>query len=324
MKWNLAAVLVLSCGIHSAGAATSGADAYPDKPIRLIVPFAPGGSTDIMGRILAQKITEAWGQQVVVDNRGGAGTVIGTEIAARAAADGYTILLVNIAFAINPGLRKKLPYDPVKHFATVSLLASQPTVLAAHPSVTAKSVKELIELAKARPGQLTFASSGTGGVGHLAGELFKMMTGTKLTHVPYKGGGPAVIDLIAGQVNLALVGLPTSMSHIKAGRMRVLAVTDDKRATALPEVPTIAEAGVPGYEVNNWIGMLVPAGAPKTIVTRHNRELLRILRLPEVKEKLAGQGFELVGSTPERFADYIKAEIRKWAKVIEASGTRVD
>lgn len=305
--------------------AGAGAQQYPGKPVRLIVPFAPGGSTDIMARLLGQKLGDILGQQIVVDNRGGAGTMIGTEIAAKSAPDGYTLLITNIAYSINPGLHgKKLPYDPHRDFAPIVLLASQPTVLAAHPSLPARSVSDLIRLAKRKPGELTFASAGMGSVGHIAGEMFKLATGVDMIHVPYKGGGPAVIDLIAGQVMLAFIGMPTSMAHAKAGKVRLVAVTDGKRAGAAPSVPTIAESGVADYRIENWIGMLAPAHTPQDIIARLHAEIAKVLQQPDIREKLASQGFEILGSNPAEFKSLLTRDIETFSQVIRQANIRLN
>ncbi|MBX9812534.1 MAG: tripartite tricarboxylate transporter substrate binding protein [Burkholderiales bacterium] len=306
-------------------AAGAGAQQYPGKPVRLIVPFAPGGSTDIMARLLGQRLGDALGQQIVVDNRGGAGTMIGTEIAAKSASDGYTLLVTNIAYAINPGLHsKKLSYDPHRDFAPITLLASQPTVLAVHPSLPVRSVSDLVKLAKQKPGGLTFASAGTGSVGHIAGEMFKLATGVDMIHVPYKGGGPAVIDLVAGQVVVAFIGMPTTMTHAKAGKVRIIAVTDGKRPSAEPRVPTIAESGVADYQIDNWIGMLAPAGTPHDIIARLHGEIARILQQSDIREKLASQGFEVVGSSPAEFKSLLVRDIEKFSQVIRQANIRLN
>ena len=303
----------------------AGAQSYPEKAVRLIVPFAPGGSTDIMARLLGARLSEPLRQPVIVDNRGGAGTLVGTEIAARTPPDGYTLLMTNIAFSLNPGLHgKKLPYDPVRDFAAITLIASQPTVLAVHPSLPVKTVADLVRLAKQKPGELSFASSGIGGVGHIAGEMFKTATGTKLIHVPYKGGGPAVIDLVTGQVMVAFIGMPTAMAHAKAGKIRFVAVTDGRSASAAPDVPTIAQAGIAGFRVDNWIGLFAPAQTPQNIVARLHEEVLRVLKQDTVREKLAAQGFEIIGSTPTEFAALVKSDIDKYTKVIESAAIRAD
>lgn len=319
MKRQILRFIIAVALLAVAGAA--GAQQYPLKPVRLIVPFAPGGSTDIMARLLGQKLGEALGQQILVDNRGGAGTLIGTELAARAAPDGYTLLITNIAFALNPGLHgKKLPYDPLRDFAPITLVASQPTVLAVHPSLPVKTVGDLIKLAKQKPGELSFASAGIGSVGHIAGEMFKAAAGVNLIHVPYKGGGPAVVDLMSGQVFIAFIGMPTAMGYAKAGKLRFVAVTDANRVSAAPSVPTMAQAGLPGYHVDNWIGMFAPAKTPPPIIAKLYDEIAKVLQQPAVREKLAAQGFEIIGSRPADFADYVKADVEKYIKVISSAG----
>ncbi|MBI4189060.1 MAG: tripartite tricarboxylate transporter substrate binding protein [Betaproteobacteria bacterium] len=301
------------------------AQSYPSKPIRFIVPFVPGGGTDLVARTIGQKLNQTWDQQVVIDNRPGASGIIGTVLAAKAAPDGYTILLGFVGtISINPSLFSKLPYDPMKDFAPVTLATSQPLVLAVHTSVPAKSVKELIALAKSKPGQLTFASGGTGTDTHLSGEMFKTMAGIDIVHVPYKGIGLAVIDILGGHVAIIISSPPGVISHVKAGKLRALAVTSATRLRAMPDLPTIAESGLPGYDVSGWFGVLAPAGTPKDIVTKLNTEIVKILHLPDVREQLATLGLEITTSTPEQFAAYITAEIAKWAKVIKASGARAE
>jgi tripartite-type tricarboxylate transporter receptor subunit TctC len=311
----LAGLLIASAVAQNLHAAAS----YPVKPVRLIVPFAPGGGTDIMARTLGQKLSEMWGQQIVVDNRGGGGTIIGTELAVRAPADGYTVMLANIALALNPGLHAKLPYDTLKELAPVVLIASQPSAVAVHPSVPAKNVKELVALA--RSGKLNFGSSGAGGVGHIGGEMFKSAIGADMVHIPYKGGGPAAVDLIAGQIPVAFISLPTVTPYIKSGRLRVLAITDSKRSAAAPDIPTVSET-VKGYAVDNWIGMLAPARVPKDIVARLNADVLKAIGAPELKERLTAQGFDVLGGSPEQFGAVIRADIEKYTKVIRQAGIR--
>ncbi|MBI3936971.1 MAG: tripartite tricarboxylate transporter substrate binding protein [Betaproteobacteria bacterium] len=313
------------CLAWLSGAAGAAQVQYPTKPIRLIVPFPPGGTTDVVARVIAQKLTENWSQQVVVDNRPGAGGIIGTELAAKAPADGYTLLLGSITtHAVNPSLYKKLPFDPLRDFAPVSLAVSTPQVLVVHPSVAAKSVKELIALAKAKPGQLNYASAGTGTSPHLTFELFKSMAGVNLVHVPYKGTGPAITDLIGGQVQTMITGVVALYPHIKAGKLRALGATSAKRVAALPDVPTIAESGVPGFDVASWFGVFAPAGTPKPVVTRLNAEIVKILAVPELRRKLAAQGADPATNTPEQFAAYVKSELARWGKVVQATGARVD
>ena len=297
---------------------------YPVKPLRLIVPYPPGGGTDTLARLLVQKLSEALGQQVVLDNRPGAGANIGVEVAAKSPPDGYTLLLATIANAISASLYSKLNYDLVKDFSSVTLLATTPHMLVVHPSVPARSVKEFVALATARPQQLAYSSSGSGTPSHLAGELFASMTGVRLVHVPYKGGGPSVIALLSGEVSVGFATMPSVIPHVKAGKLRALAVTTAQRSPSFPQLPTISEAGVPGYDAGSWYGLLVPAGTPKEVVARLNAETVKLLKLPEVKERLDSAGFEVLVSTPEEYAAFTRNEIEKWAKVVKASGARAD
>jgi tripartite-type tricarboxylate transporter receptor subunit TctC len=297
---------------------------YPVKPLRLIVPYPPGGGTDTLARLLVQKLSEALGQQVVLDNRPGAGANIGVEAAAKSPPDGYTLLLATIANAISASLYTKLNYDLVKDFSSVTLLATTPHMLVVHPSVPARSVKEFVALATARPQQLAYSSSGSGTPSHLAGELFASMTGVRLVHVPYKGGGPSVIALLSGEVSVGFATMPSVIPHVKAGKLRALAVTTAQRSPSFPQLPTISEAGVPGYDAGSWYGLLVPAGTPKEVVARLNAETVKLLKLPEVKERLDSAGFEVLVSTPEEYAAFTRNEIEKWAKVVKASGARAD
>jgi len=318
-------LLVGIAGLALALAAGAQAPAYPTKPIRLVVPFPPGGATDLIARAVAQKLAEAWGASVVVDNRPGAGGNIGTELVARSAPDGYTLEMGTVGtHAINPSLYAKIPYDHIKDFAPVILVAGVPNVLEVNPSVPVQTVQELIAYAKANPGKLNFASSGAGTSIHLSGELFKVMAGVQMTHVPYKGSGPALQDLLGGQVQLMFDNLPPSLPQIKAGKLRALAVTSSVRAPALPEVPTIAESGLPGFEASSWFGILAPAGTPPAIVAKVNAEVSKWLASPEGKEKLAGIGANAAGGSPEDFTRHIQAETAKWAKVVKESGAKVD
>ena len=294
---------------------------YPTKSIRLIVPFAAGGSSDYTARVLANKLGADWGQQVIVDNRAGGSGVIGVQLAAGSRPDGYTILFASSStFATGPALDPKLPYNPVKDFAPLSLVVLGPNVLTAHPSLPAQSVKELIQLAKAKPGQITYASPGIATASHMAGVLFVRGAGIDLLHVPYKGGGPAVTDLLAGQVNLLFGSVSTSSPLVKAGRLRALAVTSAKRLSVLPEIPTIAETVIPGYEVVQWFGLAAPAGTARPIVEKFSKELVSALASPDVREALLRQGLEPVGSTPAAFAAYIKSELAKWTRVFKETG----
>jgi tripartite-type tricarboxylate transporter receptor subunit TctC len=297
------------------------AQMYPAKPVRFIVPFAPGGGNDVMARLIGSKLAEGLGQQVIIDNRAGAGGSIGSELVAKAPPDGYTILMGHIGtLAINPALYPKLPYDPVNDFEPVVLVATAQNILVVHPSLPVHSVKDLIAMAKKRPGQLNFVSGGTGGAGHLAGELLKSMAGIDMVHVAYKGAGPALRELVGGQVHLMITNMPAAMPHVKAGRLRALAVTGASRSTLVPDLPTMHEAGVTGYELTNWFGVVAPASTPEAIVMRLNREISNSLKTPDMRDRLAALGAEGVGSSPTAFAAHIKAEITKWAKVISAAG----
>ena len=300
------------------------AQVYPSKPVRMIIPWAPGGTTDILGRVLGQKMGEKWGQAVVVENRGGAAGNIGTEAAARSPADGYTILLGTMSsHAMNPSLYAKMTFDPVKDVAPVSLVANVATVLVVPPSLPVSNVNELIALARSKPGQLNFASGGIASFNQLCAELLKLMAKVDIVHVPYKGGGPAVADLVSGKVEMLFTGAPVTMPHIKAGRLKVLAVTDSQRSAALPDTPTMGEA-LPGYEFNNWYGLMVPAGTPRPIIDLLNAEVHRILALPDVRERFSGLGAEPMPSTPERFGAVMRADAEKWGKVIREAGVRAE
>jgi len=307
------------------GASTAQAQDYPSRPIRIIVPSTAGGSVDTLARTVGSNLSQRWGQQVVVDNRSGAGGVIGGEITAKAPPDGYTLIMATIAaMATNVSLAKKLPYDPVRDFAPITLVASQQIVLLVNPAVAARTVQELIQLAKAKPGQLTFASAGNGSGGHLSGELLKILAGIDLTHVPYKGISPAIVDVISGQVTMTFASIISGTPHVKTGRLRALAVTGARRSAALPELPTMMEAGVRGYESSTWYGLLAPKATARAIVKKLNREVVAIINLPEVKANLLAEGAEPVGNTPEQFGEFIKAEIAKWGKVIRTAGLRAE
>jgi tripartite-type tricarboxylate transporter receptor subunit TctC len=295
---------------------------YPNRAIRLVVPSSPGGGTDITGRIVAAKLSEQLGQQVVVDNRAGAGTIIGIEIAAKSAPDGYTLLMGLSTLAINPSMYTKLPYDAIKDLAPISLAVVSPNILTVHPSVPAKTVKEFIALAKARPGTITFGSAGLGTSPHLSGELLKVLAKIDIVHVPFKGSGPSVISQLAGEIAANFPSVPTAMPYIKAGKLRGLGVTTAKRTQALPDVPSIAEAGVPGYEATQWFGVLAPAGTPRPIIDRLNQEMVKLLKSPDVRDRLIADGTDPAPTTPEEFAAYIKSETEKWTKVIKAAGIK--
>ncbi len=301
----------------------SAAQSYPHKPVRLIVPFGPGGPGDTVGRMISKKLTESLGQSVVVDNRSGATTIIGTELAAKSAPDGYTLLLISTTHAVNPSLFKKLPYDPIKDFAPVTLITSTPFMLVIHPSVAASSVSELVALARSRPGQLNYGSSGNGSSIHLTTELLKTAAKIEMAHVPYKGSGPAFIDLIGGQVQLLFSSTVSSLPHVKSGKVRGLAITSLKRAPSLPTIPTIAES-YPGFESSSWFGMLVPAMTPKPIIERLLADTRTALKSSEVSHALTSQGAEPGGSPPAEFAAYFQSEIKKWARVIDSAAIKLD
>lgn len=304
--------------------ARGGGPGYPSKPVRFIVPFAPGGAVDILTRAMGQKLTEMWGQQVLVDNRPGAGGNIGAEAAARAAPDGYTVLLGDAAHAIGVSLYRKLSYDFVKDLSPVTLAAITPLVVVVHPSLPARSVKELLQLARARPGQLIFGSGGYGSATHLSVELFMTLGRIKMVNVPYKSVPPAVPDLLSGQLALMFMPAPVALPHIRSGRIRALAVTSAQRSPALPDLPTVAEAALDGYDASTWYGMMVPAGTPGAVIDKLHRDITAALKTAEVNDRLSSQGSRVVGNTPEEFAAYIKSEIAKWGRVVKATGARVE
>ena len=307
----------------TAGPAMTLAQTYPAKSVRLVLPFAPGSAVDVLARHYAQRMSENWKQQVVVDNRTGANGIIGMEFAARAPADGYTIGMGNVAtLAINPHLYSKLPYDSLKDFTPVLLAAEINNCLAVHPSVPVTTVKELIAFAKARPGQLNYASGGVGSAQHIPMEMLKMMTGINVLHVPYKGLAAAFNDTLAGQIPMMIPGVATALPHAQSGKLRILATTGAKRTLATPDILSIAEAGVPGYDFDSWTGFLLPAGTSADTVSRVNAETLRVTRLPETKDRLSALGFALIGSTPQAFADYIKANITRIGAVVKAAGIK--
>ncbi len=320
---TLSLLLVLASMLGNVNAV---AQSYPAKPIRLVVPYPPGGPLDIMARAIGQKLTEAWGQAVVVDNRAGAGGNIGADLVAKSPADGYTLLMGAVAtHAINPTLYAKIPYDPVKDFSPVALVAQVPNILVVTPSIAAKTVKELIDLARAKPGSLNFGSGSTGSTGHLAGELFNTMAGVKMVHIPYKGGAPAMADLLGGQVQLMFDNLANALPNVKAGKLRALAVTTLARSRAMPELPTIAESGLPGFDLTTWFGVMAPAGTAPEIVAKLNAEIVLALNAKDMHERLEKMGAEVpANNTPEHFAAFIRAEATKYAKVVKDSGARVD
>ncbi len=297
---------------------------YPERSVRLVVPYAPGGGTDLTGRLAGQRLTEALGKQFIVDNRTGGAGNIGTELVARATPDGYTLLIASLSNSVNVSLFPKLPINPVTNFDPVSLLVTVPMMLVVHPSLPVKSIQDLVTLAKARPGQLNYSSGGMGTANHVAGELFKYMAQVDIVHVPYKGGAPALSDVIAGQIHLIFGTLTMTRDFAKSGRLRALATTGPKRSAAAPELPTITEAGVAGYEVGAWYGLLAPVGTPKPVVGKLSEELARIVRIPEVRASLLAQCSEPAGSTPEEYAKFLRAEIDKWARIAKASGMRAD
>ena len=299
-------------------------DNYPNRPIRFIVPFVAGAGTDITARAVAQKVGETIGQQVVVDNRPGAAGSIGMELTAKAAPDGYTIVLVSASHTVNPALYKQPPYDLARDFAPVSQMTAQPYCLTLHVSIPAKTVRELIELAKAKPGTLTYGSSGTGGLSHLAGAMFALLAKIEWIHVPYKGGAAGINDLLGGQLNSQFTTIIGTHQHVKAGRLRWLAVSTAQRSRAVPDLPTIAEAGVPGFDVGGWYGVLAPAKTPQPVVALLSSEINKALKSPDVGERFASDGSEPVGRTPENFAAYIKSEIAKWAKIVKETGVRAE
>ena len=326
MRSWLAFILMCAAPAIFAQQRSGSEQSYPAKPVRVIILVVPGGGADVTSRTVGQKLTESWGQQVIVDNRPGGNGIVGMEIAARSNPDGYTLVLGTIGpVAVNPSLYKKLPYDSVADFDPVARAVSALNVLVVHPSVPVKSVKELIAHAKANPGKLTYGSSGVGFADHLAGELFNTLAGVKTVHAPYKGGAPAMLDLVGGNLQFIFATVSTALGSIKAGRIRPLAVTFAKRVEQFPDWPTVAEAGVPGFTVDNWYGFLAPRGSPKPIVAKLHAEINRILDMPDVKERLAGLGiFPFTAPTPAAFGDYIKSEIRKYGKVVQASGVRAD
>jgi tripartite-type tricarboxylate transporter receptor subunit TctC len=318
-------VLVLAAFAAAWQPGSALAQAWPSKPIKYIVPFAPGGTTDILARTIGEKLSVALGQPVVIENKPGAGGGVGADVTAKAAPDGYTIMGGTIStHAINASLYANLPYDPVKDFAAVTLIARVPNLLVINPEIPAKNVAELIALMKANPGKFTFASSGNGTSQHLSGELFKSMAGVEMQHIPYKGSPPALQDVVGGQVSMTFDNITTAWPLAKAGKLRALAVTTAKRSSVAPEVPTLAESGLPGFEIGSWQGVFAPAGTPPEIVKRLNAEIVKILNLPDVREKLVALGAEPVGDTPEQFSAYVKTEVVKWSDIVRKSGAKVD
>lgn len=324
MKLKLQAFMAAVCGAALLGwGAAASAQNYPSKPVRFVIPFAPGGSTDTLARAMGGKLAELLGQQVVIDNRPGANGDIGTGIVARAVPDGYTIVLGYIAnFGIGPSLYDKMPYDPVKDFAPITQVAGASNILVIHPSVPAKNFKEFIAYSKANPKKVTFASASVASVGHLTGELLNDLAGIDMVHVPYKGSGQAISDLVGGHIKVMISGMASTLPHVKSGKLRGIATTGARRTPATPDLPTIAESGFPGFEATSWFGVLAPAGTPRPVVARLNKDIIRALQDPAVAKRLADVGFEITTGTPEQFAAYIQAEIKKWAKVVKASGAK--
>lgn len=300
------------------------AQAFPAKPIRMVVPFAPGGPVDMIARVVSSRLTESFGQTVVVDNRAGGGSTIGTELVVRSPGDGYTVLLTSSSIAINPSIYPQITFDPVRDLAPVTWVAASPLVLVVHPSLPVKSVSDLIRLARKRNGELVYASSGSGSAPHLAGELFASMVGVKLVHVPYKGAGPATGDLLAGHVQVMFNNMLNAVPNVQSGKLRALGVTSAQRSPALPDVPAIAEAGVPGYEATTWYAYFAPGGTPRALADRHHREMAAVLKQREVQGRLSAQGVDPVGAGPDELARHLDIEIRKWAKVVKASGARAE
>ncbi len=314
------AIALLALSASMAFAASS----YPERPIRLVVPLSAGGSADIVGRVLAQKMGEKLGQQVVIDNRPGAGSIIGTEIAARAPADGYTLLLAGSSFTSAPSLHRKLPYDPIRDFAPITMPADAPGLLVAHPAVAARTVNDLIALARSKPGQINYASPGNGTAPHFAGALFNIMAKVDMTHIPYKGAGPAVTAVMAGEAQVSFASMPSAITQMRQGRLRGIAVTGLKRSSALPDLPTVSESGLPGFESGSWQGLFAPAGTPVTVIRTLHRVTVDVVHLPEVVTQLARDGSEPVASTPEAFGELVASELAKWARVAKEARMQVE
>jgi tripartite-type tricarboxylate transporter receptor subunit TctC len=316
----MAATAAIAAFSFTAGIA--GAQNYPVKPVRIVVPFAPGGSTDILARIVAQRLTESWGQQVIVDNRAGGGTVIGTDLVAKSPPDGYTMLMVSTSTTTTPALMAKLPYDPLRDLAPVIHLVFTPNVLVVHPSLPAKSVGELIALAKARPGQVAFGSGGIGTSPHLTGEILRLRSGVSMVHVPYKGGGPANIALMSGEISWMFVAILPTLPHIQTGRLRALAVSSARRTAVLPDMPPVAET-LPGFDSSPWTGVSVPGGTPRELIARINRDIAKVLQAPDSHERLTKAGNDVVANTPEEFAKFFRGEVETWGKVIREAGIKL-
>ena len=322
MKSSLQRIIIAGAvcmGFHAGASAQN----YPSRPIRMIVPFATGGPTDILARAIGQRISEVWGQQVIIDNRAGAAGNIGAEMAAKAPADGYTIMTSSSGIlTVNPNLFKKMPFDVLRDFAPVTMATSVTNILVVHPALPAHSLKDLLDIARKRPGQLSYASSGMGSASHLSTELLKSVAGIDIVHIPYKGAHPGIVDLVAGQVQVMLIGLPGALPHVRTGRLRALAVAN--KSVALPNLPTISDAGLPGFTVVNWLGVVAPAGTPPDIIARLNAEIVKTVHLPEVKSRLLIEGFEPIGSTPERLGEEMRTWIPKWGEIIRKAGIKAE
>jgi tripartite-type tricarboxylate transporter receptor subunit TctC len=324
-RFHVAFALLVCCIALAIGSEQATAQTFPTKPVRLVVPFPPGGPLDAVGRGIADKLTQMWGQPVVVDNKPGAGGNIGADLVAKAPPDGYTVVMGALStHAVNPSLFATMPYDAVKDFAPITLVAITPNVLVVNPSLPVNSVKDLIAYAKANPGKLSFGSGSNGSAGHLAGELFKVDTGADMVHVPYKGGAPAMQALLAGDTQLMFDNLANSMPQVKAGKLKALAVTTSQRSKLVPDLPTMAEAGVPGFDISTWFGLLAPAGTPPSIIAKWNADVTQILESPEMRERLTAQGAEAAATTPQQFGAFIAAELAKYARIVKASGAKVD
>lgn len=324
IKNNVLYVFVVVAALVAGPALAQSATHYPSKPIRYIVGYTPGGTADMLARAVGQKLTEAWGQQVIVENRAGAGTNIGTEIAAKSPPDGYTLFMPTVANAINPTLYPKLNYDPLKDFVYITNYAKVPGILVVHPSVPARNAKELIALARAHPNALRHGSTGIGSPHHLAGEIFKTMAGVKMIHVPYKGATPAISDVIAGHIEVYFGAMVSTLPHAKSGRLRALAVTSLKRVVAAPDIATLDEQGLKGFETGSWFGMAVPTGTSRDIINKLHVEAVRAIAAPELRNRMSAEGAEFVGDTPEQFTAFFRSEIEKWGKAVKASGAKVD
>jgi tripartite-type tricarboxylate transporter receptor subunit TctC len=324
-NFGVIALVLATSALVDPAAAASPASEYPNRSIRLVVPFVAGGSTDIVARLVAQKLTEQWDKQVVVDNRSGGNGAIGMEIVARATPDGHTLVLGYIAnLGTGPALNPKLPYDAIKDFAPISHIVTAPSIAVIHPGVPAKNLQELIALARAKPGAIAWGTSAIGSIGHMSGELLNRLANVQMTHVPYKGGGQAVVDVVGGQIPMVIIGMTAATPHVRAGRLRAIATTGAKRSFAFPDVPTVAEQGFPGFAADAWYGLLTTAGTPRAIVDKLYAEVVRIMKLPESKDRMANVGFEIVASTPAEFAQLIREEIPKWTKVVREAGIRAE